>query len=398
MMTSSLCRSLGAALVLVAAFAIPPGPSRAAEPFTINAIVPETGAASFLGQEEVQALNAVEALVNKSGGISGRPIKFAVVDDQSSPQTAVQLLNGIMARKPGVVLGSSFTSTCSAIAPLVASGPVEYCFSPGVHPPPGSYQFSGSNSTTDLLKVASIFFHESGWTKIAVITSTDATGQDADRGIAAAFNAENGETIVDHEHFNISDVSVAAQLARIKASGAQALIAWSTGTPFGTVLRGAKEAALTIPILTTTGNLTYAQMKAYAAFMTPNLYFAAAPFIAPDQVTDPAVRRAVEAFVNAFKPTGVKPDVGQSLAWDPALLVVDVLKHVGLDASATKIRDYLNHIGGKNPWVGIYGKYDFTASPQRGLGTAGVEMVRWDPSKEAWIAASTPGGHPLKPQ
>ena len=219
-----------AAAALAAAFsmglAVVPSAGRAAEPFTINAIVPETGAAAFLGKEEAQALGVVEKMVNASGGIGGRPIKFQIYDDQSDPQTSVQVFNSILASKPPVVLGPSFVSTCSAIAPLVTNGPVLYCFSPGIHPRAGSYAFSESDSTVDLLAVAARYFHERGWQKIALITSTDATGQDADRGVQAAFGPRgSGATIVSHEHFNMSDLTVGAQMARIKASGAQAIVA-----------------------------------------------------------------------------------------------------------------------------------------------------------------------------
>ena len=382
------------AFALVALLALVPRTGRAAEPFAINVIIPETGAAAFLGKEESQALQAIQTMVNGSGGIQGRPIVFRIADDQSNPAVSVQLLNGVLAQKPAVVLGSSFVSTCSAMAPLLEkTGPVMYCFSPGIHPAAGSYVFSASPSTTTLLKIAARYFHERGWNKVATITSTDATGQDADRGISAAFEGPGGgETIVDREHFNPSDVSSTAQMARIEASGAQAVIAWSTGTPFATLLRSANDTGLHIPMLTTSGNLTYAQMKAYAPFMSKQLYFSAFPYVVPDDVRDPVVKHAVDTFIDAFKPLGIRPDVGQSLAWDPALIVIDAFKHLGLNATAAQIRDYIDGLSGAHSFVGIYGKYDYKARPQRGLDAAAVLMARWDPQKNSWIASSAPGG------
>jgi len=380
--------------VALLAFVAAPRSSRAAEPFVINVIIPETGAAAFLGKEEAQALQAIEALVNRTGGIRGTPIAFDIVDDQSSPQVAVQLFNAILAKKPAVVLGSSFVSTCSAIAPLAqASGPVDYCFSPGIHPDAGSYVFSASPSTTALLQVAEKFFHARGWTKIAVITSTDATGQDADRGIKEAFEAPGtGEAIVDWQHFTPGDVSTTAQMAHIQSSGAQAVIAWSTGTPFATVLRGANSVGLDIPMLTTSGNLTYAQMKQYEPYMSKQLYFSGFPWVSPETIRDRQAKRAVDEFIAAFKPMGIRPDIGQSLAWDTALIVIDALKHLGTGATATQIRDYINSMGVSHTYVGIYGRYNFKTIPQRGLDASQVVMSRWDPQKVAWIAESEPGG------
>lgn len=381
------------ALALVA-LGLSPRSSRAAEPFTINVIIPETGAAAFLGKEESQSLQAIETMVNHSGGINGQPISFAILDDQSDAATSVQLLNTVLAKKPTVVLGSSFVSTCSAMAPLVEkAGPVMYCFSPGIHPQAGSYVFSASPSTTALLKVAERYFHEQGWNKIAVITSTDATGQDADRGIKAAFEAPgSGETVVAWKHFNANDVSATAQMADIKSSGAQAVIAWSTGTPFATLLRSASDVGLNIPMLTTSGNLTYAQMQAYAPFMSKNLLFSAFPWVSPNQIRDPDVKRAVDTFIDAFKPLGIRPDVGESLAWDSTLLVIDAFKHLGTNTTAAQIREYLDAVGTTHQFAGIYGKYNFAARPQRGLDDSQVVMARWEPQQTAWAAVSQPGG------
>src|SRR6202030_2977496 len=97
---------------------------------------------------------------------------------------------------------------------------------------------------------------------LAFMTSADATGQDAEHGLdEAVARPENKDiTVVDLAHFNITDVSVAAQIVHIKAAGPQALIAWTTGTPIATVFKGAIQAGLDIPIATTSGNMTYAQM------------------------------------------------------------------------------------------------------------------------------------------
>lgn len=368
----------------------------AADPFEINVILPLTGAGAFIGKEEAAALEVLETSVNKGGGIGGRPVKFNVFDDQSNPQITVQLANQVIAKKVSILLGPSFVATCNALAPLVAAnGPLTYCFSPGIHPSEGQYLYSSSLSTGDLLSVAALYFSERGWKKIGIITSTDATGQDAERNIDAQFGegGKRGESIVAREHFNTNDLSTTAQMTRIKASGAQAVIAWSTGTPFATLLRGFQEAGLEVPLMTTSGNLTYAQMKAYAGFMPKELYFAAIPSVVPDQLPRGPVKTAIATYLDIFKAIGVRPDIGQSLSWDPGRLVIEALKKLGLNASATQIRDYINSQRG---WIGINGRYDFKAVPQRGVGPDWVVMVKWDPAKDAWVGVSRPGGIPLK--
>jgi len=369
-------------------------PSAAAQaPYEIDAILSRSGTYAFQGEEGLQALTIIENLTNKTGGINGRPIKFVISDDQSNPATAVQAANAIIAKHAAVLVGPAAVSLCSAIAPLLTNGPVMYCFSPGIHPKAGSYAFSGGISTLDTLGAAKKYFIVRGWTKVAFITSTDATGQDADQNIEAVFGEANGPiSVVAHEHFNASDLSLSAQMAKIKAASAQVLVAWTTGTPFGTVLRNASEAGLSIPVLTTAGNLSDAEMHAFASFIPKELYFPATPAFAPDQVPPGPLKRALESYFAALKAAGAKPENATSLAWDGTLLIIDALRKLGAAATATQIRDYIGSLRGS---VGIYGPHDFVAVPQRGLGIGSVVMVRWEATR-GWVAASGLGVSALR--
>ena len=370
-----------------------PQTARAAEPFVIDAILSVTGSAAFLGKSQVEALNLIEKDVNSKGGIHGRPIHFAVADDQSNPQVGVQLMNAVVAKKAPIVLGSSIAAVCGAIAPLAVNGPALYCLSPALHPPDGGYAFSALPSTHDTLVASATYFKARGLKKIALLTSSDATGQDGEREIGIAFPASDGFEIVDREHFNGADVSVAAQMTRVKGSGAQALIAWTTGTPLGTVLRGANDAGLAIPIETTNGNITYAQMKAYASFMPSELLFPGEAAFSFAQLPRGAVKKRVQEWYDAFKAIGITPDGGYVAAWDPALLVLDGYRKLGLGATAAQLRDYL---ATTQNWPGINGNYDFRAVQQRGVGAGVVTMIRWDAAKNTWDGVSKPGGEPLK--
>src|SRR5580698_4575259 len=165
------------AAVLAALLISVPLAGRAADPFEINVIISLSGPGAFLGADQAAVLNAIQDQVNKSGGIRGRQIKFVIADDQSSPQVGVQLMNAAIARKAQVVLGSTLVAICSAMAPLAKDGPLLYCLSPGLHPDPGSFAFSSEPSTTDAFVGTAVYFAKRGWHKVALITTSDATGQ-----------------------------------------------------------------------------------------------------------------------------------------------------------------------------------------------------------------------------
>lgn len=140
----------------------------------------EGSGGAFVGQTYQKTLRVLQDVVNKDGGIGGHPISFVFLDDQTSPQVAVQLTNGLVAKNVPVILGSAFEAMCDAMAPVVSQGPVAFCFSPGVYMPKGSYVFSASVGSRDLVRAMVHYFWERGWKRIATLTTTDASGQTAD--------------------------------------------------------------------------------------------------------------------------------------------------------------------------------------------------------------------------
>jgi branched-chain amino acid transport system substrate-binding protein len=386
---------LAGGLALAVAFASLPIRSLAADPLDIDVLLPLTGQAAFIGLIEAKSIKAAEDTVNKSGGIAGRPVHFEIHDDQSNPQVEVQLVNDAIARNDQVLLGPSLSSACGAILPIVKNGPVDYCFSPGVHPPAGSYLFSSDWSTTDTTRTLIRYAREKGWKQIGLITSTDASGQDAEAQINLALAApeNSGMQVVDREHFAVADISVAAQLARIKAANPQVVIAWASGTPYATVIRGISDAGIDVPIMGSNSNLTFASMHGLTQYLPKEMLFAAAI----TEATIPSLprgetRTAVEDYVKAIKAAGMKSEAGTILSWDAIWIVIGALKKLGPNATAMQIRDY---IAGLKGYVGIHGAYDFPAVPQRGLDASGVIVSHWSPEKDTWVPVSKPGGAPL---
>lgn len=378
------------ALALALAAATFAGPAKAADPYEINAILPQTGTAAALGKSFAVSLGVLETVTNKAGGIAGRPIKFVIQDDQSNPQITLQITNGLIAKQVPIVIGPTLTATCSAIAPLLKDGPVDMCTSPGLHPPPGSFSFSATPSTLDITTVTARYAEHKGWKKVAFIITTDSSGQDGERALTQAFAEFKDISVVDIEHFGATDLSVTAQLSRIKAAGAEALDIWATGTAAGTALRDAHDLAFDIPILASYSNATWAQMDAYKSFLPKDLLFAAPPTMAGNELPRGQLRDTVQQFYAAFRAAGIKPEVGNPGAWEAGLLAINAFKHLGLNATAAQMREYLAQLKGH---TGVVGTYDFRAIPQRGIDwKSSILMTRWDPAKGMWVGISPLGG------
>jgi branched-chain amino acid transport system substrate-binding protein len=301
-------------------------PARSAEPYTINAILSLTGSGAFLGQDQAAGYTLVEQVVNSSGGINGTPIHFSITDDQSSPQVAAQLASQLIAQHVQVILGSTLVAPCRVIAALVEdNGPFNYCLSNGFQPKTGSYVFSINFSTIDSVGAMIRYFKGRGWTRLAYIVSTDATGQDAETNINAALStaARTGVQVVAREHFNATDINVAAQISRIKAANPNVIITWATGSPLGTLLRGVRDAGIDLPLGTSAGNLTYAEMKQFDSIMPAELYFSAPGPMADGAHIDKQVAPAMTAFKAALTKAGIVAQQGYVFAWDSAFAIIE---------------------------------------------------------------------------
>lgn len=370
--------------------------ANSAEPMNIDVVLPLTGGAAFLGKAEQLALQQAEKQLVGAQGIAGRPVKFVFHDDQSSPQVAVQLATQIVAANPAVVLGSAVVAMCNAMAPLMKNGPVLFCLSPGVHPSVGSFMYTSSVATGDLAAAQLRYFNLRGMRRIGLIFSTDASGQDAARNIRELLKLAEFKDIqvVADTSFNPTDVSASSQIQRIKSANPDAVIAWSTGAAIGTIFKSITEAGLDVPVATTDGNMTYAQMTQYANFL-PKTLLIPSPQWLPDAPRNASAGQveAKKAFFTAYEGTGVKPDAAASFAWDPAMLVVGALRKLGPNAKAADVRAYLAQLQGV---YGVNGQYDFQAVPQRGLSDSSVYITKWDGEHKTWAVVSESRGVPIK--
>ena len=84
----------------------------------------------------------------------------------------------------------------------------------------------------DIVAAEVRYFHDRKLRRIAWVSTTDASGQDGEEGFDLALQRpENaGITVVDREHFAIPDLSVEAQMSRIKAANVDAIVTWAGRT------------------------------------------------------------------------------------------------------------------------------------------------------------------------
>lgn len=351
------------------------------EPYVINAIFSLTGPLAFLGNQEASALNLAQDVINRSGGIKGRPVRFVVQDDTSSPQTDVQLMSTLAARGVPIVLGPIFVAGCDAVLPIVErAGPLSYCLSPLIQPPAGSLVVGVGVSPKDSQAILARFVRSRGWTRVGIITTIDATGQVMERELDNVLEASEQRDlhIVAREHYANADISVAAQVSRVKAQDPQVIFSYSAGAPFGTLLHGLHDGGLDVPVIAAGGNMVRDQLDSYATFLPKDVFFCTVGGVAPNPYASAKVRAAERVYFDAFHAAKLYPGVTPMLAWDAAMVVVNALRAIGTNSTPQQTRDYLEQL---RDFGGVAGLYDFRHYTHRGLGPDADIVYRWEPAK-----------------
>jgi len=383
-------------LLALFVFTLASGAQAATEPFTIYAIDAVTGTGAFQGKTMAADERMYAALINKAGGINGQPIDIEIEDDQSNPRVAVQLANEIMAKHPAAILGPTIQATCNAVGALVAAaGPVMYCQSPGIRPPKDGFVFSAGVAITRTVPIAVKFARLIGARRMALLIANDATGQSTDEILASVLAQPENRVIavVAHEHFDDTALDINAQLARIKAANPDYIYLSAAGTPFQTVIRGLRDAGMTMPVTTSAANMHAEFLSPYGDALPQRVLFNGPVYWGMDVDRAGPLRPALTEFLDAHKAAGTPITPDEFYGWDSTKIVISAFQKLGTTATADQVRRYISGLHG---FWGISGEYDFRIGDQHGLGDNASVILQYDPAKQVFFPVSGPGGVPLK--
>ncbi|WP_028920956.1 ABC transporter substrate-binding protein [Pseudonocardia acaciae] len=340
--------------------------------YRFGVITSQTGSGSQLGVGELQGAQLAADTLNAGGGIRGRTIELITADDQSTPVQAV-LQARRMIGNVDALIGPTLAASCNAVTPLAESSrTVTYCLSPGIKPKPGGYVWSASVSTRDLSERILRHWRSGGMTRIGLLHSTDASGEEGGASVHAAASALPGTEVVAEGSFEPGAVSVTAQLQAVLAARPQALVVWSTGAAAAVAIKAIAQLGLDLPVATTNGNLTYAFLRRIADYTPKTLLIPATQDFWWRQSDRPAPAPELEErYHRDFQARhGAQPDFGPGVAYDAVLLLADALTH------GTGDRGTLKEDLERREVVGVAGTYRFRPDERRGLGVADVAMVR----------------------
>jgi branched-chain amino acid transport system substrate-binding protein len=367
----------------------------AAEPIKIGFIASITGPASFLGEPEKNTALMIQEWVNKEGGIKGAPLEIIIEDSKSEESQAVLSAKKLIERdKVIAIVGSSTTGESLAMVPIAEKAQVPMVsmaaalkivtpdeeYDRIIKSPRAAFEVPKVQRTwifkspqTDHSAVEAIYEYmkKKGLTKVGIITVSagfGATGRAELKRMAPKY----GITLTADEVYGPKDSDMTAQLTRIKASGAQAVINWSVGPTQVVVTKNWKALNMGIPLYQSHGfgskkNIELAGGAAEGV-IAPLGRLVVWDKLPKNNPQYPVLSKYATEYEKRYK---AEVSTFGGHAYDALYMVIDAVKAVGPDKA--KIRDYLEN--NVKRWPGTGGIFNMSATDHTGLDHTAFDMI-----------------------
>jgi branched-chain amino acid transport system substrate-binding protein len=344
-----------------------PGGAFAQEPIRIGSFLSVTGPAAFLGDPEQKTLEMEVERINAAGGVLGRKLQLVAYDDSGDAEKARTFAKRLIEQdKVDAIVGGSTTGATMAAVPLVEAAGMPFVSLAGavvIVEPVKKWVFKTPH--TDRMACEKIFadMQARKLSKVALISGAGGFDKSM-RAECLKVAPKYGIEVVADETYGAADTDMTAQLTKIRASNAQAVLNAGFGQGPAVVTRNYRQVGLTLPLYQSHGvaSMEYIKLSGPAA---EGVRLPAAALLVPDLLAanDPQ-KPVVTAYKKDYE-ARFKSDVSTfgGHAYDGLLLVVNAMKRAGSTDKA-KVRDALEATKG---YVGTAGVVNMSPTDHMGL-------------------------------
>ncbi len=348
--------------------------AQAADPIKIGSFLTVTGPASFLGDPELKTLQLYVESINAGGGINGRQIELIHYDTGGKAQDAVGFVKRLIKNdNVDLIVGGTTSGDTLAVIPEVEKEGIPLVSLAGavdIVEPVKKWVFKVAHS--DRMAAAKIFedLRKRKLTKVALITGDggfDKSGHEQLLKLAP----EYGITIVADESYGNKDTDITAQLTKIRATDAQAIINFGFGQAPAIVTKNIKQLGIKLPVYQSHGvaSKTFIDLAGDAA---EGVRLPAAALVVAEQLPDSDPQKPVLlAYKKQYEAKYGPVSTFGGHAYDGLFIAVEAVKRAG-GTDKAKVRDQIEKTKG---FIGASGVFNMTPEDHMGLNLDAFKMV-----------------------
>src|SRR6201992_1156737 len=326
-----------AAALLIAASSQP----GLADTIKIGVFGPFSGDAAAMGGSEKDSVSLVIQEKNAAGGIRGQQIEPVYADDGGKPEEAVNTVKRLISRDEVLINIGSISSPASLAASqvsrqsetpqIVVGGTAQRITTQG-----NKWVFRSPVPDTKLVSDLVDFIHEKfpKFTKFAFLYVNADFGRGGFEAFKAA-GAKYGFEIVAEERYTRGDIDFTAQLGRIKASTAAAMVEWSRYTEGALVAKQYVQTGLNLVRFGSDGIATPKFIE-LGGDATDGIYFTT-HFSVATAADIPVAKTFIAKYQKAY---GKIPDAYAAEAYDSVVMAIMAVEAAG-KSDRLAVRDAL---------------------------------------------------------
>ncbi|MDA8078525.1 MAG: ABC transporter substrate-binding protein [Nitrospiraceae bacterium] len=368
-----LIRLIAAAVILAVALAA--APASAADTIKVGAILAVTGPASFLGAPEAKTLEMMVEEINKKGGFQGKKVELIVKDSGASPEKALSFAKQLIEEeKVLAIIGPSTSGETMKIKNVAEEGRtilLSCAAAEVIVNPVAKYVFKTPQK--DNYAVIKIFeqMKRMKISKVAVLSSNTGFGK-AGKEQIEKLAPEYGMQLAANEVYDKAATDLTAEVTKVKASGAQAILNWSIEPAQSIVIKNARQIGFKGPIFQSHGfgNIKYVEAAGPAA---EGVIFPAGRLLVTDALPKNNPQKALLMKYKKDYEGKFKEDASTfgGHAYDAMLILTRAIEKAG-STDKEAVRNAIENLKGV---VGTAGVFNLSAQDHNGLDMTSFEML-----------------------
>ncbi|WP_374697956.1 ABC transporter substrate-binding protein [Alcaligenes nematophilus] len=333
------------------ALALACSPASSQEVFKVGLLTTLSGPGAAIGAE---IRDGFELGLNHSGGkLGGVDVALTVLDDQQKPMEGRQAVDRLVKRdKVDVITGMAFSNVLLPVMPTILNsdtvyisantGPADYA---GERCHPNFFSVSWQNE--DIPAAMGKYVTDQAHKKVYLIAPNYPGGRESIEGFKRLFKGE----IADEVYVKVGQMDYAAELAQMRASGADAVFFFLPGGMGVSFIKQLINSGLSTQLAVYTPGFS-ADQDTIAAIGKSMKGMANAAQWSPD-LDNPVNKRFVADFEKTY---GRLPSMYASQGYDAALLLDGALK---ADPKAATDREALRKALRSAPFESVRGAFAF---------------------------------------
>lgn len=353
-----------------------------AKPYKIGFVCPLTGSLSWLGDYMKKGADLKVEMINKAGGVNGRPIQVITYDDQSSPEAGTRAAQRLISSDGVIALMGTGTATVSGAVSSVANREkIPAIIQSGYElSEKETFTFNNAHKTDYAMRRPLMYFQKKGINKIALLMPIGPLGE-IGSSVIRRYAPEYKITILTEEKFDIKAPDVTAQLAKLRILNPQAIMSFCTGEPAALVARNMAQMGMgNIPLVVSHGNASPGFLKLVGQTQA-YVIVPAGKIVHPESIAanDPS-RKVIMDFAAEFQKKYGEPAVyyaGQQA--DAVALIAEGLR-ISKSDDPVKLRDAIENI---KSFAGCNGIYNM--SPKDHQGNRMEDMALFTIKDGKWV-------------